>query len=54
MPFTNNLAKRDDRMMKVQQKISGDFRCDASAADFAVILSFISTAKSRVGTSSKP
>jgi Ni,Fe-hydrogenase III large subunit len=31
--------------ISMKQKISGGFRCDASAADFAVIRSFISTAK---------
>jgi transposase len=45
VPFTNNQAKCDGRIVKVQQKISGGFRCDASAADFAVVRSFLSTAK---------
>jgi hypothetical protein len=32
-------------MAKVKQKISGGFRCEQSASDFAAIRSFISTAK---------
>lgn len=45
VPFTNNQAEQDVRMMKLRQKISGGFRTTRGAEEFCVTRGFLSTCR---------
>ena len=52
VPFDNNLAERDLRMIKIHQKISGGFRTTTGLDRFLAVRSYISTGRKQLQNTS--
>lgn len=45
VPFSNNQAEQDIRIIKVKNKVTGGFRTEHGANDYLMIMSYVGTAK---------